>query len=152
MSPEPYDEETATNALARIANGSVPTEFCNGWDPTVPTYASTIELWGKADPQFAERLAEAKRIGALVMVADCQRIATDRLLTPTERKLLIDTKMRIAALMNADCNPKTVVEQSTTVRNVTARQEYVETAILLLGITPGQAEVEYQRHTGEAVQ
>ena len=151
MSPEPYNEEIAANVLQHVANGRVFSEICNEWDADVPSHPATIELWAAQDAAFAARLIEAKRIGALVMVADCQRIATDRLLTVTERKLLIDTKMRISALWNADCNPKSVVEQTTTVRNLTSRDEYIELAVLC-GMTRTQAEAEYRRQTGATVQ
>lgn len=152
LTPEPYHPVRANFALARISNGEVPSEFCRADDPNVPTYASSIELWAVTDPIFAARLTEAKRIGALVIIADCIRIASDRSYRPDERKIMIDVRQKLAAFWNADCNPKTVVEQNTTIRNITPRSEYVEQAMLFLGMTRGQAEAEYQRQTGDTVQ
>lgn len=149
---EPYHPVRADVALAKISEGQVPSEFCRADDPNVPTFASSLEIWASGDPIFATRLKEAKKVGASVMIADCVRIASDRSYRPDERKIMIDVRQKLAALWNVDCNPKSVVEQTTTVRNLTSRDEYVEQAMLLLGMTRGQAEAEYRRQTGGTVQ
>ena len=104
MTTEPYHEVRATLALARLASGEVPAEFCSGADPNLPSHASSIELWARKDPTFAARLAEAKAMGALVMLAECKKIADDPSLRVDHKRLMIDTRLKIAAIWNpADC-------------------------------------------------
>jgi hypothetical protein len=139
-------------ALEKIMNGEVPSEFCNEWDPNMPDFASSIELWAQADPVLAARLTEAKRIGAQVMIASCITIAKDRSFRPDERKLMIDTRKYLASLWSADCNPKTVIEQTTTVRNLTPKQEYIDQCVSMLGMDPATAGARYDKEQGATVQ
>ena len=152
MIKEPYHEVRAQIALTKIANGQVPSEFCSERDPNVPSSAASLELWAQANPAFAARLLDAKRMGAQAMVADCVRIAADRAYRVDERKAMIDARKYLAALWNAECNPKTVIEQNTTVRNVTPREQYVADCVLFLGMDRQQAGAKFDREQGVTVQ
>ena len=106
MAPEPYHEVRAELALTRIASGEVPAEFCSSADPNLPTCASSVELWARASPAFAARLAEAKAMGALVMLAECKKIADDSSIRVDQKRLMIDTRLKIAAIWNpTECLP-----------------------------------------------
>lgn len=139
-------------ALTYIAAGRVPSEFCSPSDPNVPDEPSYIELWARQNPQLTARLLEAKRQGAKAMLADCIRIASDRAYRVDERKLMIDTRKYLAALWNAECNPKQVIEQTTTVRNQSPRDAYIADCVGLLGYTPATAAAEYDARAGVTVQ
>lgn len=106
MTPEPYHEVRATLALVRIASGEVPAEFCSNADPNLPSQACSIERWAREDSAFAARLGEAKAMGALVMLAECKKIADDPSLRVDHKRLMIDTRLKIAAIWNpAECLP-----------------------------------------------
>jgi hypothetical protein len=154
VAPTPEPQSVDWDAvLERIENGDVPSEFCSRHRIGMPASAGEIERKAKTDSSFATRLANAKRIGATVMVAECIKIADCTQTRPDHKKIKIDARMKLAALWNpAECNPKTIVEQTTTVKSVTPRDEYIEQAMLFLGMSRGQAEAEYQRQTGETVQ
>lgn len=150
MKAEEFHQVKADNALRRIANGEMPSEFCAQGNPNIPTYAVSIELWASQDANYAERLIEAKRIGAQVMLADCIRIAGDRAFRPDERKLMIDARKYVAALWNVECNPKQIVEQKTTHMQATAKADFIETCTLFRNMTERQAEAEWLRVSGLA--
>lgn len=100
MMLEPFHEVRAQIALVRIANGEVPAEFCSEQDPNVPSFASSVEVWALADAGFAARLKDAKATGAVVMLSQCKQIADDRTIRADQKKLMIDTRMKIAAIWN----------------------------------------------------
>ena len=102
MTIEPYHEVRAQNALARIANGEVPAEFCSEQDPNVPSFASSVEVWAQTDVGFAARLRDAKATGAVVMLSQCKHIADDRTIRADQKRLMIDTRMKIAAIWNPE--------------------------------------------------
>lgn len=102
MISEPYHELRATFALSRIANGEVPAEYCAHSDPNLPAYPSSIEHWARIDQAFAVRLNEAKAVGAVVMLMECKKIADDRSIRADQKKLMIDTRMKIAAIWNPE--------------------------------------------------
>jgi hypothetical protein len=137
--------------LDKISNGEVPQEFCG--TGAMPDAAAEIERRARSNAGFAAQLREAKEIGATVLLSDCIKIADCSQTRPDHKRIKIDARMKLAALWNpAECNPKTVIEQTTTVKSVTPRDDYIEQAMLFLGMTRGQAEAEYQRQTGETVQ
>ena len=106
MTPEPYHQVRADIALALIADGRVPSEFCNEHDPNLPSRPSSLEHWAHADASFAERLKMAKATGALVMLSRCIQIADDQTIRADQKRLMIDTRMKIAAIWNpTDCVP-----------------------------------------------
>ena len=153
MELEPYHEVRGEFALIHISNGEVPAEFCTGEDPNVPTHVASIEQWAASNSAFAARLRTAKAIGALVMLAECKKIADDRSIKVDQKKVMIDARMKVAAIWNpTECNQRTVIEQNTTVRNLTPRQEYVDHMIKFLGMTSEQALARYERETGESLQ
>lgn len=138
--------------LERIENGEIPSDFCSGWTAGMPRSAGDIERHAAADSGFAVKLTLAKQIGAKVMLAECIAIAQNRSFRPDERKLMIDARKYLAAIWNAECNPKTVVEQTTTVRSLTPREEYIDQCVTLLGMTREQAAARYAVETGATVQ
>ena len=93
--------EQAENVLAFIRAGKVPSQFC-GTEIGVPNDASTIEEWAVAHPEFADKYNEAKRIGADAMVAYCISIADSSLYKADAKKVMIDTRLKIAAIWNPD--------------------------------------------------
>lgn len=147
-----YHKVRFDSALNYISAGRVPSEFCTPNDPNVPDDPSYIELWAGQNPARTSALVEAKRLGAKAMLADCVRIASDRSYRVDERKLMISTRQYTAALWDAECNPKKVIEQTTTVRNMTPRDEYIADAVSLLGMTAEQAAAAYDRQAGVTVQ
>lgn len=149
MKAEPYHEVRAALALHRIANGEVPSEFCSPADPNLPSHASSLDLWARDNADFAARLSEAKALGASVMLAECKKIADDRSIKADQKKLMIDTRMKIAAIWNpAECNPKTVVENNVVVRNLTPQDQYLEQLMAMLGLTREEALAHYRAHSG----
>jgi hypothetical protein len=100
MAPEPYHQVRADMALALIADGNVPAEFCSEQDPNVPSRASSVERWARADATFASKLKEAKATGAMVMLSQCKLIADDATIRADQKRWMIETRMKIAAIWN----------------------------------------------------
>lgn len=139
--------------LDKIANGQVPAEFCSPFYTDLPDTPADIERKAKAEPGFAAQLAEAKSMGAVVMLAECKKIADNAALRADQKKIAIDTRMKLAAIWNpADCREVSKTETVTTVRNLTPREEYIADAVSLLGMTPEQAAAAYDRQAGVTVQ
>ena len=88
--------------IEKISNGEVPSDFCKDWDPAMPESPAAIERRAQQDKGFAVRLEEAKRIGAIVMLAECKSIASNRAYRTDERKLMIDARLKIAAIWNPE--------------------------------------------------
>jgi hypothetical protein len=152
MKIEEFHESRAATTLQRIANGEVPSEFCSEYDPSVPSHAASIELWAKVNDAFAERLTEAKKIGAHVMLTDIIKIADCTATRPEHKKPKIDARKYLSSIWASELNPKTVIEQTTTVKNLTPRDEYISQLVDLMGVTPQEAAARYQLETGATVQ
>lgn len=150
--PPPPDLVDWDAVLARIENGEVPAEFCGNRVWGLPDAAGEVEKKARDDSAFAARLKEAKQLGALAMLAECKKIADNPNMRAEQKKIQIDTRKYISSLWNAECNPKTVIEQTTTVRNLTPREEFIDQCINLLGMTREQAAARYAVETGATVQ
>lgn len=99
---EPIKPVSWDSVIEKISNGEVPSDFCKDWDPTMPDSPAAIERRAQLDKGFAVRLEEAKRIGAIVMLAECKSIASNRAYRTDERKLMIDARLKIAAIWNPE--------------------------------------------------
>lgn len=141
------------DVIARIENGEVPHDFCSKFYSDMPDTVGCIERKAKADTGFATRLAEAKRMGAICMLAECKQIADDRSMRPDQKKVMIDVRMKLAAIWNPnDCREVSKTENVTTVKHQTPREEYIEQCTLFLGMTREQAEAAYAANAGATIQ
>jgi hypothetical protein len=139
--------------IEKIENGEVPHEFCSTYYSDMPDSPAMIARKARAEPGFAARLAEAKRMGAICMLAECKQIADNPSMRADQKKIMIDVRMRLAAIWNpSDCREVSKTESVTTVRNMTPRDEYIEQMVLYTGCTREGAAALYARNAGEAVQ
>lgn len=92
-----FSPEKAAAALQRIRAGEAPAQFCFP-GMTYPDDASVLEVWNQQNEEFAADFAAAKRIGADAMVNYCLSIADNDRFKPDARKLMIDTRMKLAAI------------------------------------------------------
>lgn len=107
----PYDEAKAQAALRAIRQGFVPSQFCGTLDSTYPLHAGDLDRWASENPAFAEAYAAAKRLGADSLVAECVVIADNPALKSDQKKIQIDTRMRLAAIWNSEkYSPKVINE------------------------------------------
>lgn len=139
--------------LDKIANGEVPSEFCVPFQTDMPDTPADIERKARADSAFAAQLADAKRMGAVVMLAECKKIADNAALRADQKKIQIDVRMKLAAIWNpADCREVAKTENVTTVRNLTPREEYIEQMVAMTGCDREAAAALYDRNAGGSVQ
>jgi hypothetical protein len=122
----------------------------NGQVDDLPASSGAIERKAQVDAAFGQRLTAAKKIGAQVMIAEIIKIADCAVTRPEHKKLKIDARKYLAALWNAELNPKTQIEQTTTVCNLTPREEYIQQLVDLMGMSPQEAAARYQLETGGA--
>lgn len=97
----PFNAEQAAEALKRVRLGHTPAEFCGGHS-CYPPDSGALERWAATEPTFADQLAEARKIGADSMVMYCLTIADDRTLKADSKKVMIDTRMKLAAMWHPD--------------------------------------------------
>lgn len=103
----PFNAEQAAEALKRVRQGHAPYEFC-GTHSIYPSDPGALDRWATEDPAFAEKLADARKIGADAMVMYCVSIADDKTLKADSKKVMIDVRMKLAAMWHPDkYGPKT---------------------------------------------
>lgn len=93
-----YTDETARYALHLIRAGQVPSSFA----PMIGIDTGAVERWSHENGDFATKLAEAKKVGADVMVSECMTIADSQTGSPTDRKTRIETRLKLAGLWHPD--------------------------------------------------
>lgn len=113
MNPQaPFNEEKASNALREIAKGLVPHAFA-GMSYALPDEPDDLDRWASEDPNFAARYEAAKRLGADAMVAYCVSIADSPAYKADMKKVMIDARMKLAAIWAPDkYSPKVINEHT----------------------------------------
>lgn len=84
--------------LTRVAEGE-PLALISR-DSRMPAYR-TICKWQSEDELFRKQVTSAMEHGTHYLAADCLRIADDRKLAPSERRVMIDTRIRLIGKWNS---------------------------------------------------
>lgn len=96
--PSDYSEATADEICERLASGESMVSICR--DDHMPSYA-TVCRWRNAHPEFRDSSARAREDGTHYLADDCLRISDDPLLEPADKRVRIDTRIRLIGKWNS---------------------------------------------------
>jgi len=96
--PSVKTEEVVTEILERLSGGEPLARICA--DEHMPHF-STVWRWEEDDEEFRKLSTRAREHGTHFMADDCLRIADDPGLEPSDKKVRIDTRLRLIGKWNA---------------------------------------------------
>jgi hypothetical protein len=96
--PTTFNEETATEILERLASGEPLRKICR--DEHMPHY-TTVLKWQQRHQDFADLSARAKQDGTHALADECIEIADDKTLDPPDKRVRIDTRIRLIGKWNS---------------------------------------------------
>ncbi len=90
--PTRYSKILGTRICQRLASGQTLSQICE--DPKMPVY-SVLRRWQDQEPGFLLATLRARQSGNEVLAEECLRIADDPLLAASEKRVRIDTRMKL---------------------------------------------------------
>jgi len=96
--PSLKTEAVVDEIFERLAMGQPLAQICK--DAHMPAF-STVWRWEDSDAEFRNLSARAREHGTHFMADDCIRIADDCSLEPQDKKVRIDTRLRLIGKWNA---------------------------------------------------
>lgn len=78
----------------------------------MPAYG-TVLRWEAENQQFREHSARAKQHGTHFLADDCLRIADDETLDPADKRIRIDTRLRLIGKWNAKAYGDKITQEHT---------------------------------------
>lgn len=112
--PTKFTQEIADMVCDRLSHGETMRSICN--DPAMPCL-STIFNWEESNPKFLELSTRAREKGTHLMADECIAIADDPVLEPHDKRIRIDTRLRLIGKWNAKrYGDKVEVEQTGTTK------------------------------------
>lgn len=95
--PSDFTPEIANEICERLSKGEPLSVICT--DDHMPSF-QTVYNWEKARPEFLEASARARHIGTHFLAYDSLRIADDPTLDPQDKRIRIDTRLRLIGKWN----------------------------------------------------
>lgn len=96
--PSKRTPEIVTEIIERLSKGEPMAKICA--DDHMPCF-STVWRWEQDDEEFRNLSTRALQHGTHYLAGDCLRIADDPTLEPSDKKVRIDTRLRLAGKWNA---------------------------------------------------
>lgn len=96
--PSAKTPQVVEEIINRLANGEALARICR--DEHMPHF-STVWRWEDDDPEFRKLSLRAREHGTHYMADDCLRIADDEDLDPADKRVRIDTRIRLIGKWNA---------------------------------------------------
>lgn len=96
--PTDYNQEIAEIILDRLAEGKPMKVICKEED--MPCYMSVLR-WQRRHPEFGDLVARAKVDGTHALADECIEIADEKKSDPADRRVRIDTRLRLIGKWNA---------------------------------------------------
>jgi len=107
--PSMYSEEMRDRICLQLANGITMAKICQ--QPDMPSF-DTVWKWTTRHPDFADATARAREIGTHFLADDCIAIADNPELDPADKRIMIDTRVRLIGKWNQYYSDKAKVEIS----------------------------------------
>lgn len=108
--PTDYTPELADAICEELAKGRPLAQICE--DEGMPSY-TTVWRWEQKHPEFRKASAHAREHGTHYMADDCIRIADDDEIEPADKRVRIDTRLRLIGKWNAKAYGDKVAHQHT---------------------------------------
>jgi hypothetical protein len=96
--PTLFNQELAERIAERLANGEPLRKICQ--DEDMPNYM-TVLRWQERHPDFGLLSARAKQDGTHALADECLSIADNPTLDPADKRVRIDTRIRLIGKWNA---------------------------------------------------
>lgn len=113
--PTKYTRKLADEICTRLAEGEPFVKICR--DEHMPAF-STLWRWERAHPEFKAQTQMALEHGTHYLASDCLRIADDTEMDVPNRKLMVDTRMRLIGKWNRKgYGDKIEVDQTTKIED-----------------------------------
>lgn len=96
--PSKRTPEIVEEIVRRLSQGEPLARICS--DDHMPDF-STVWRWEDADEEFRKLSARARQHGTHFMADDCLRISDDPTLEPSDKRVRIDTRLRLIGKWNA---------------------------------------------------
>lgn len=108
--PSSYTQDIADQICERLSRGEPLARICDNDD--MPGY-STVRQWEALKPEFMALSARAKQDGTHWLADDCLRISDDCTLDPADKRIRIDTRLRLIGKWNSRVYGDKVVQEIT---------------------------------------
>ena len=95
--PTKYTQKLADEICTRLAEGEPFVKICR--DDHMPAF-STLWRWERAHPEFKAQTQMALEHGTHYLASDCLRICDDTEMDVPNRKLMVETRMRLIGKWN----------------------------------------------------
>ena len=95
--PSKFTQELADEICRRLSLGETMTSVCN--DSSMPDY-NTLWRWMKENEQFRDESTHARELGTHALADQCIAIADDPILDPADKRIRIDTRIRLIGKWN----------------------------------------------------
>ena len=96
--PTDYNQEIAEMILDKLADGKPMKVICK--EEGMPCYMSVVR-WQRRHPEFGDLVARAKVDGTHALADECIEIADEKKADPADRRVRIDTRLRLIGKWNA---------------------------------------------------
>lgn len=96
--PSTKTPELVEEIFERLARGEPMARICEL--DHMPSF-TTVWRWEQADDEFRKGSARARELGTHYLADDCLRIADDGELDPADKRVRIDTRLRLIGKWNA---------------------------------------------------
>jgi hypothetical protein len=96
--PTDYNQEIAEMILDKLADGKPMKVICK--EEGMPCYMSVLR-WQRRHPEFGDLVARAKIDGTHALADECIEIADEKKADPADRRVRIDTRLRLIGKWNA---------------------------------------------------
>jgi hypothetical protein len=96
--PSKRTPEIVEAICLRLSHGETLQKICS--DDEMPHY-STVWRWEQEDEEFCKVSARARDIGTHYIADDCMNIADNPTIDPADKRIRIDTRMRLIGKWNA---------------------------------------------------
>lgn len=96
--PSSYTQEIADEICERLARGEPLARICE--DDHIPHF-STVYRWERDNDDFREASLRAREVGTHYIADDCIRISDDATLEPADKRVRVDTRLRLIGKWNA---------------------------------------------------
>jgi hypothetical protein len=96
--PTDFNDGVAEAILDKLAEGIPMKVICKGDD--MPSYMSVLR-WQRKFPEFGDLVARAKVDGTHALADECIEIADDTKCDPADRRVRIDTRLRLIGKWNS---------------------------------------------------
>jgi len=95
--PSKFNQELADEICHRLSLGQTMASICN--DSHMPDYG-TLWRWTRENGDFQEESARARETGTHALADQCIAIADDPTLDPADKRIRIDTRIRLIGKWN----------------------------------------------------